>query len=175
MLLRNKYNEPLTIFTVTGVFSSSQIKQQPRPLSPQRILSAAAPNKTTTVIYRPNPELEPGEYEFEVFVEVISPKVIRLHRIQAFKGKAIIHDPSSRFLDFQTATIYLLLIVLVVLAVPPFRRAILAPLLATSKKGGKSGELKPDDWIPDHIKIASPTGTVPSRRRKTGGSVVASS
>jgi hypothetical protein len=71
--VHNKYAEPLTVFTVTGMLSSHNISQQPRPLNPQRILSAAAPHKTTTFIYRPRPELEPGEYEFEVFVEVISP------------------------------------------------------------------------------------------------------
>ena len=95
--------------------------------------------------------------------------MIRLHRINAFKGKVVIHDPSSSFLDLQSATIYLLLLLVVVFAVPPIRRAVLAPLIAATKKSSKGEEPNPNDWIPNHIKIASPTGAAPSRRRKTVG------
>ena len=70
---------------MTGVLSSPHIKQQPRPLNPQRVLSAAAPHKTTTIIYRPHPELEPGEYEFEVFVEVISPVLYAINALFIYR------------------------------------------------------------------------------------------
>lgn len=71
--LTNSYSEPITVFTVTGVLSTPGKPSSSRPLPPQRILTAAPPNKTTSLPFKLRPELEPGKYKLEVTVEVITP------------------------------------------------------------------------------------------------------
>lgn len=71
--LTNNHSEPITVFTVTGVLSMPGKPNSSRPLPPHRILTVAAPNKTTNLPFKLRPELEPGKYKLDVTVEVISP------------------------------------------------------------------------------------------------------
>lgn len=72
--------DSITVFTASSSLTRINAKtDKPTgtavPLPPHRALSVVGPNETSKVQFQPRPELEPGEYQLDVTLEVISPVI----------------------------------------------------------------------------------------------------
>lgn len=152
----SEHSEALTLFNLQAAFNLvSKPEPSPfRPLLPQRILASIPPKNggdyaedevnplsPSTLILPLNvrPELEPGSYHLTIYAEIIDPQALRLHRLIAFQSQVTITDPYARFLDVQTMTIILLLILTLIMAIPALRKRAIGFLLRQARSFKRQG------------------------------------